>query len=314
MEPRKIIKFGNSSHVVTLPQEWLEVNNLKKGDSLNIIEKPKSLLITMQNEKIEKKAQISIDNKPLKLFNKELLSYYLKNYKIIEIVGDDIHQRLDEITRFKEKISSVEITEITKDKIVLRDLTSPSELNLNQLIKEIIDMQNLFFEKLCQENVKEQYSFLIQLDKNINKLSFLSHKAINHNLESLEDTQKVAGAVHYWRITSNLEEQGDILKRIARYLKNESNEHNHFIAMTIEKLKEYFIFITRLLETENIEDFDKNLEIYLDKKQTLLREIEELRGKLLDDLNLFLVISQLFKDILGKLDSVILSIIDLKLK
>lgn len=314
MEPRKIIKFGNSSHVITIPQEWLESNNLQKGDSLNVVEKPESLLVTLQTKKEEKRAMLSIDNKPLKLFNKELLSYYLKNYRIIEIYGKNIHERLDEITRFKEKISSVEITEITKEKIVLRDLTSPHELNLNQLIGEIVDMQNLFFEKLCQENIKENYSFLIQLDKNINKLTFLSHKSINYNLESLEDITKVKGAIHYWRITSNLEEQGDILKRIARYLKNESNEHNHFIAGTIKKIKEYFNFITELLDIEDQKEFDKNLEIYLDKKQTLLREIEELRGKLLDDLNLFLVISQLFKDILGKLDSVILSIIDLKLK
>jgi phosphate uptake regulator len=156
MEPRKIIKFGNSSHVITIPQEWLELNNLKKGDSLNVIEKPESLLVTLQTEKKEKKAKISIDNKPLKLFNKELLSYYLKNYRIIEIYGHEIHERLDEITRFKEKISSVEITEIAKEKIVLRDLTSPQELDLHQLIKEIVDMQNLFFEKLCQENVKDQ--------------------------------------------------------------------------------------------------------------------------------------------------------------
>ncbi len=314
MEPRKIIKFGNSSHVITLPQDWLESNSLEKGDTLRVIEKPESLILTLPEDRLIRKAVINLDNKPLKLFNKELLSYYLKNYKTIEIVGKDIHEKLDEITRFKEKISSVEITEITKEKILLRDLTSPKELDIHQLIDDIIDMEDLFFERLSSPDIKDQYPFLLQLDKNINKLAFLAHKAINYNLDSLEDSQKVKGAIHYWRITSNLEEQGDVLKRVARYLKNESNEHNLHIGNVCKKIRDYFTFITDLFTEENEENFNKNLELYLDKKQTLLREIEELRGQLLDDLNLFLVISQLFKDILGKMDTIVLSIIDLKLE
>lgn len=313
MEQRKIIKFGNSSHVITLPQEWLENNSLQKGDLLNVVKKEKSLFLSTEDAtESVKKAQISIDNKQLKLFNKELLSYYLKNYKIIEIIGENVLDRLEEIKRFKEKISSVEITEMTKTKVVLRDLTSPSELKLENLIGEIVDMEKLFFDEICGTSINEKYSFLIELDSNINKLAFLAQKSINYNLVSLADSEKVCGAIHYWRIVSNLEEIGDILKRVARYLKNESNEHNHFITEVIKKLKTYFCFIMDLFENEG--DFEKDLDVYLDKKQTLLREIEELRGKLLDDLNLFLVLSQLFKDILGKLDTVILSIIDLKFK
>ena len=42
------------------------------------------------------------------------------------------------------------------------------------------------------------------------------------------------------------------------------------------------------------------------------KDIEALRNEYADDLNLFLVLSQLCKDIIGQLDVVVLSVIDLK--
>jgi phosphate uptake regulator len=313
MEQRKIIKFGNSSYVVTLPQEWLEEHGLEKGDSLHLSQGTNSLVFsTNSKSEMNKKAVISIDKKQLKLFNKELLSYYLKNYKTIEIVGESVLDRLEEIKRFREKISSVEITEITKEKVVLRDLTSPSELQLDSLLKELFDMEKLFFDELCSGDMKTKFHFLVELDSNINKLSFLSYKSINYSLQAQDDLQKVCGAIHYWRVISSIEEIGDILKRVARYLRNDKNNYSPLITTIVAKIKAYFIFITDLFLKEG--EFENDLDVYLDKKQTLLREIEELRSKFSKDMNLYLVLSQLFKDVLGKLDTIVLSVIDLKFK
>ena len=312
MEPRKIIKFGNSSYVITLPSSWMESNNLDKGDIINTCEKNNSLILHPNEASEDKKAVLDFKNQPLKLLNKELLSFYLKNYKVIEITGPNALEKLEEIRRFKEKISSVEITEITKEKIVLKDLTYPQSLDLLDLIREIIEMEKLFFDELASSDIKEKLPFVTQLDANINKLAFLAHKSINYQLESWENPEIVRGSISYWRIVANLETTGDILKRIGKYLKNETQSHNQQIARRTLQLKEYFTFITNLLN--GTENFNKNLELYLDKKQSLLREIEAMREELSDDLNLFLVISQLFKDIIGKMDTIVISIIDLKLK
>ena len=34
---RKIIAFGDTSYVVSLPKDWVEKNGLKKGDVVNVI-------------------------------------------------------------------------------------------------------------------------------------------------------------------------------------------------------------------------------------------------------------------------------------
>ena len=55
MEPRKIIQFGNSSYVITLPQDWMKENNLDKGDKLNVTESGETLILSVANkEKTQK--------------------------------------------------------------------------------------------------------------------------------------------------------------------------------------------------------------------------------------------------------------------
>ena len=313
MEPKKIIKFGNSSYVITLPHSWLEKNSLSKGDFLQTIEKDNSLIFYINKDnKSECVATINVDKKPLKLLNKELLSYYLKNYKTIELEGEKILEILDDIRRLKEKVSSLEITEIQKNKVILQDLTSQKDININKLIEDIIKMEYLFFDELIHEIDYNKYQFLLELDTNINKLSFLAHKSINYHLNTWENPDIVKDSISYWRIIGAFETSGDILKRIAQYLKNNENSNKPEISDLITKLKEYYIFITNFILDNR--ELNKNLEIYLDKKQTILREIENSKEKFSENINLFLVLSQLFKDIIGKLDTIVISIIDINTK
>ncbi len=314
MESRKIIKFGNSSFVITLPNEWMKDNKLEKGDEVNLGVSNKTLTISTKEDNEEKRAIIDITNKPLKLFNRELISFYLKNYKFIEIIGDDVLDRIDQIKIFQDKLSSVEIVEINDDKIVFKDLTAPSELNLQNLINEITDMVKMLFAQLIKSDETQKkhakHFFISQLDSNINKLTFLAFKAINYNLDTISDPIQVKGSIHYWRLVASFETIGDIIKRIARYLRNIDDAQTTSLIPILINVESYFSFITNLLGEEV--NLQNNLKLYLDKKQSLLRDIENLRTKAAASANVTLVITQLYKDILGQLDTVILSIIDLK--
>lgn len=312
MEPRKVIKFGNSSYVVTLPFEWVKSNNLDKSNSVYVTENKDCLILSLNKENKAKHAEINIDDMPLKLFNRKLISYYLKNFKYIKISGENVIEKLEEIRVLKEKLSSIEIVEINQNYVMLKDLTSPNELNISKIITEIVDMEKILFEELSNETKKNKSYFISSLDVNINKLSFLAYKAINYNLDVWQNPDYVRDAIHYHRIVSSFESIGDILKRIARYLKDIDKEHTHHISMQINALKEYFLFITNFLQQDiNIEN---NLKLHLDKKQSALREIENMRVKFNEDINLYLVISQLLKDILGQLDTVLISVIDINCK
>ncbi|MCX6707490.1 MAG: AbrB/MazE/SpoVT family DNA-binding domain-containing protein [Candidatus Woesearchaeota archaeon] len=91
METRKIISFGNSSYVVSLPKDWVVDNKLKKGDSINMENRDGSIVInTLENSerKIEPKPiVIEIEGKGMDMIKTEIISAYLNNYDIIEVKG-----------------------------------------------------------------------------------------------------------------------------------------------------------------------------------------------------------------------------------
>ncbi len=309
MQERKVIKFGNSSYVVTLPLEWVKLHNLDENGGINLIETKNSITIMPSLKRLEKKASLNINEKPLKIFNRELISYYLKNYKYIEITGLNIKDKLEEIKIFKEKLSSLEIVEIGNEKIVLKDLSNPKDLNVLELIFEIVKMEKMLFSQLYDEKSFANTYLLNNLDSNINKLSFLALKSINYNFEEFVNFLLIKDSIQYWRIILALETIGDICKRISRYLKGSLEDFHHY-HLVIEEIEKYFDFITSLMYPDV--SLDTNLKIYLDKKQSLLLEFENLREKVNNNLNLHLVLTQLFKDILGQLDNILISVIDLR--
>ena len=155
MESRKLIKFGNSSYVVTLPFDWLKKHGLDRGAELDLQETENGLILKLQEEVKEKEVSISIDDKPFKLFNRQLISFYLKNYRRINIKGENILEKLEEIKRTVEKLSSVEITEISKEKIVLQDLTNVASLDVHKLISEIVELEKTILNELVESKNKE---------------------------------------------------------------------------------------------------------------------------------------------------------------
>ena len=86
MEFRKLISFGKSSYIVTLPKEWISRNNLKKGSALSIESDRNSVTISTnlgEKESEKKSMAINIDNKSMDEIRTEIVTAYLTNYDII---------------------------------------------------------------------------------------------------------------------------------------------------------------------------------------------------------------------------------------
>src|SRR3989344_3432259 len=89
---RKIIKFGKSSYVVSLPTDWVKRNKLEKGDSLFINENLNNELVfnprPFEGRAGKKQITIHIDGKDKSRIKREIVSAYLNNYNIIKTEGD----------------------------------------------------------------------------------------------------------------------------------------------------------------------------------------------------------------------------------
>ncbi len=303
---RKILKLG-SSYVITLPNEWVEENNLEKGDHLNIVVSGNNIILSRPSSNDTESKTVLKFERNLKNFLKKVISAYFKNYKTIEITGEDLDKELEYIRQITYKLSTLQIYEITKDKIVLQDIVDMNLIKLENLINSIISSIKVLFSELEKEIVN--IDFLYEVDSNINKLAYLSYKSINHSLMKNGGSLKVENSINFWRIVFALEEIGDIVKRIGRYLVYErlDNSLRKEILVIIKETELYFNFISQFI-LNNGEDI---LEEYLDRKQGLLKEIELRKNQFEDKLKIYLVVSQLCKDIIGKIEMIVVSLIDM---
>jgi antitoxin component of MazEF toxin-antitoxin module len=76
MEFRKLINFGKTSHVVSIPKAWLLKNKLNKGDTVSLQEVDGNLLLspnTGQAKKEPKEIVINVDNKDKSQIQRELM-------------------------------------------------------------------------------------------------------------------------------------------------------------------------------------------------------------------------------------------------
>lgn len=226
METRKIISFGNSSYVISMPKAWVRENKLKKGDLLNIEEKKDELLIYPgQNDKKEepKHIIIEIDGKDISLIRTEVVSAYLTNYDLIEIMGP-IEKNAPKIKAMLRNLSGLEIIQQDANKIVAKDLLNIQEISIVTLIRRMDNIvRSMLIDSIGSIN-HNKYEEIYERDYDVNRLVYLAYRVIRAamidsrlakqlgktNLDLLTD----------WIVVSKLEKVGDKSKRITRYLKN----------------------------------------------------------------------------------------------
>ena len=132
MESRNLIKFGNSSYVVSLPKKWVENNKLKKGDSVFIEQNGNKELIIMPSiieiKDIDKKITIDVNDKDIELIKREMVSAYINNYKTIKLIAKDIREKRAGIKEIVNNLVAVEIIEENDKEIIISDF-----LNINDV-------------------------------------------------------------------------------------------------------------------------------------------------------------------------------------
>jgi phosphate uptake regulator len=94
MEKRKIMQLGRSSLVISLPQEWINLTNAKKGDMVDIeIKRDRSLAIlpNMDEEETPEKITLHIDPTEHKdSITRSIIACYLNGYTNIQLISKKI--------------------------------------------------------------------------------------------------------------------------------------------------------------------------------------------------------------------------------
>lgn len=245
MNIRRLVKAGIASYTISLPKDWIKKNQLKKGDSLYIIEKSNNeLLISteIKEKPIElKETTIVTDNKELETIRREITSAYVNNYNSIIILGKDLDQKAKEIRRFLHDFVALEIEEQTCGKIIAKDLLNLKEISIEKTIRRV----DMIIRSMIDDSIKSIDNpnlgeGIFYRDFDINRFYFLLFRLIKSSLKdsgvALSFKLSNIQAMTYWYLIINLEEIGDCVKNLCGFFKGLSKEEK-------EELKKIYLII-----------------------------------------------------------------------
>lgn len=310
MEQRKIIKLGPSSYAITLPASWIDSNHVVDQKFVFLKEHSKYLSVhTNLEENRKKTVTIDFDPLPLKVFNKLLISYYLKNYSHIEIKGERISQDYEQIKIYVDKLPHLEIVSLDTNKLILEDSSIFKGIKIEDIFVSLESILTSMMQCLELTNFQEVFLKMQILDKSTNKTYFKCIKALNYYIDEQENFEIIKRAVYYLKIATLYEKIGDNMKRMSRYLKRYCEDQEFSFGETVQTL----LKVQQLIIDYRKSTPKHRLEILgtiNDKKMTILREIEERVEQHTPLYQIELVVFQFIKDTLGNFDEVLIANID----
>ncbi len=226
LEFRKLIKFGNSSHVISLPNSWLKKNKLNKGNVIYLNENGNNELILSHEKKEEvvemKEKVISLDKQSDDDVIREIISAYTNNFKKIKIVGEDLDKKYDLIRQTLPNLVAIEIIEHTSTMLVLQDFLDIESIALKKIIRRLDILIKSMLTDSRNTLQKDRYFSLMERDKDINRLTILATRVANFYLmhpEKIKPPESLKTIFQFFVIADNMERFADESKRIARVLR-----------------------------------------------------------------------------------------------
>ncbi|MFC1648851.1 AbrB/MazE/SpoVT family DNA-binding domain-containing protein [Nanoarchaeota archaeon] len=227
MEYRKIISFGNSSFVISLPKPWLEKHGLKKGDTLYLQVNNRDIVLHPREgtpEKSEIHTEIDAKDMDMEILERKLVASYINNADKITVRTKEMTKKAKDIKNVIQSLVAMEVVEQTTNSIVVKSFLNIKDVDIVNIMRKtdhiIATMFNALVE-VAESNGKQSLEIsesINQRDDDVNKLCFLIFRAINHKLRHGTPDDTSSQMLQYWGMAFFLEETADELKRIGRLL------------------------------------------------------------------------------------------------
>ena len=250
MEYRKLISFGKSSYVVSLPKSWIRQNQLKKGDLIYVDESGSNLLLKKEESKelVEKETTISIDGKSRLWLFREVCSAYIRNNNKIILKGNEIKNRIKELHEIIQHFIALEIMEQSSERIVARDFLNMDSVSIIELLHKMDLLARTMFKEASTAPEGENYENLNERDKDVNRLYFLLYRVVlyylEHPLKIMKNFKSNASEVLGWYFVAfYVEAIADEVRRTIRYSRLIKKDSKICIPISslLNELEDYYI-------------------------------------------------------------------------
>jgi len=250
MEYRKIIEFGKSSYVVSLPKAWMNDKKLKKGDVIYVDQDGDRLVLyPVENKETKepKKATLDVTGMTKQEVRLQLVSKYIQNFNEITLVSENMKSSAKEVRAIIHDLMALEVIEETASKIVTKDFLnmediSPSNLmnNMDLITREMLADSKDAFEEDKSFNIEER-------DSDVNRLLFLLHRSVRYFQKNPAVARKKGltpeELMLVWFASTKVEHIADQVKRIARLIRRSKfkKSEQEELAELYSSVEKYYI-------------------------------------------------------------------------
>ncbi|MFH0701423.1 MAG: phosphate uptake regulator PhoU [Candidatus Woesearchaeota archaeon] len=280
MEYRKLISFGKSSFVVSLPKSWINQNKMKKGDLIYLEENGQNLLLSKSDAKKEEENKtkiINVDGKDMALIAREVNSAYILNYRTIILKGKEIKDRIKEIQEIFQYLIALEVMEQGTNNIIAKDFLNMEQVSIEELIRKMDIITRTMIKESIESVSVDNYENINDRDKDVNRLYFLVYRTVLYNLEHLSNALKrlkmgPCDLLHSHFIAFYLEGIADETRRTARFARNIKNlKDKTNVTNFLHKIEQYYLDTLKAYYDRDIEsalkisslktDYNKELDL-----------------------------------------------------
>ena len=240
MEFRKLISFGKSSFVISLPKDWIEKNKLEKGNNVSLQYSGDDLILSSKTEKEDIIEVINLDISGLDSMGKRAIgAAYKAGYDQINISFATSEQLQNIQDVLNDSCIGFEIinqeTKSVIAKKISKDMTSEFDGVLRRTFLFLKSMTEDSLEAIKKQD-KEALRGIIIKDAMIDKFTDFCRRVLN---KSLYKNKKMSPL---YCIIENLEKVGDIYADICEELYNKNLKLSKEVLDIYEDLNDFFAY------------------------------------------------------------------------
>ncbi len=223
MEARKVQRTGKSTFVVSLPKNWATKRAINTGSIIFISQDNNgALVLSTESSEPDLRAKLDIGEKSGEPLIRDIIACYMAGYRTIEVSSGHMSslQKRD-LHRIVDKLIGPEILEETTNKVIIQDLLSSEELQVEQALKRIKNMVRSMIQDALSAligNDRDLAIDVMQRDNDVDRMNLLIARNFTEILRSRSVKQEASNSIaafNYMQAASNLERIADHASRIA---------------------------------------------------------------------------------------------------
>lgn len=283
MEIRKLQLIGGSSYMVSLPKNWVKVNELKQGDDIYL--QVEDSVITLYPKSFREFSRItsvqidSIQRFDEKFLRRYIYALYIQGIDEIVINDEKINARIvSKIGEIVKDLIGMEIIDASDGRIVLKCLTS-TDFDVYSVVKRLTQITQSMIATVIEGIEKEDREALRDienLEKDSDRLYLLAVRQEHRLVREFSSPTK-------WnelRLILGIRTVAKLLEEISDSLYNFSIYAMEMEYSELKNIKKYFEILNQAFEKLSKAYFNSNITL----SEESIEELEKLEETFLSNM------------------------------